>query len=80
MDVKSTFLNGDLKKEVFVKQPSIFKRPHSKDMVSKMALYGLRKTPLKPRLRDLMHSSSGAKDFAELIQILISTFTEQMVL
>jgi hypothetical protein len=47
MDVKSTFLNGTFKEEVFVHQPSGFIINGSEDKVMCLhkALYGLRRTP-----------------------------------
>ncbi|CAN1334246.1 Retrovirus-related Pol polyprotein from transposon TNT 1-94 [Linum perenne] len=44
MDVKSAFLNGFFKEEVFVRQPPGFEDPHSPTFVFKLkkALYGLR--------------------------------------
>lgn len=47
MDVKSAFLNGDLKETVFVKQPDGFNVPGKEHLVYKLhkALYGLRQVP-----------------------------------
>jgi hypothetical protein len=47
MDVKSAFLNGDLKEEVHVKQPPGFIVPREEGKVLRLrkALYGLRKVP-----------------------------------
>ncbi|GJR06136.1 retrovirus-related pol polyprotein from transposon TNT 1-94 [Tanacetum coccineum] len=47
MDVKSIFLNGKLKEEVYVKQPSGFKSSEFPDYVCKLnkALYGLKQAP-----------------------------------
>ncbi|GKB21407.1 retrovirus-related pol polyprotein from transposon TNT 1-94 [Tanacetum coccineum] len=47
MDVKSFFLNGKLKEEVYVKQPPGFKSSEFPDYVCKLdkALYGLKQTP-----------------------------------
>ncbi|GKC39282.1 retrovirus-related pol polyprotein from transposon TNT 1-94, partial [Tanacetum coccineum] len=44
MDVKTTFLNGPLKEEVYVNQPDRFVDPHHPDKVYhlKKALYGLK--------------------------------------
>jgi hypothetical protein len=47
MDVKSVFLNNDLKKEVYVHQPSGFVIPGNEGKVLRLrkALYDLRQTP-----------------------------------
>lgn len=47
MDVKSAFLNGHLKEEVYVAQPPGFELPHSKHKVCRLlkALYGLKQSP-----------------------------------
>ncbi|GJX80594.1 putative ribonuclease H-like domain-containing protein [Tanacetum coccineum] len=47
MDVKTTFLNGPLKEEVYVNQPDGFIEPHHPDKVYclKKALYGLKQAP-----------------------------------
>ena len=47
MDVKSTFLNDDLKEEVYVHQPSGFVIPGKEGKVVRLrkALYGLRQAP-----------------------------------
>ncbi|GKB47264.1 retrovirus-related pol polyprotein from transposon TNT 1-94 [Tanacetum coccineum] len=47
MDVKSTFLNGKLKEEVYVKQPPGFESSEFPDYVHKLdkALYGLKQEP-----------------------------------
>ena len=44
MDVKSVFLNGDLKEEVFVKQPPGFEDAERPDHVFRLdkALYGIK--------------------------------------
>lgn len=44
MDVKSTFLNGNLEEEVYIEQPKGFKLLENKDFVCKLrkALYGLK--------------------------------------
>jgi hypothetical protein len=47
MDVKSTFLNGQIKKEVYAEQPSGFKSEEHPNHVYKFykALYGLKQAP-----------------------------------
>ena len=47
MDVKSSFLNGYIKHEVFVEQPHGFKDIYNSKHVSKLnkALYGLKQAP-----------------------------------
>ncbi|GJS31843.1 retrovirus-related pol polyprotein from transposon TNT 1-94 [Tanacetum coccineum] len=47
MDVKTAFLNGPLKKEVYVNQPDRFVDPHHPDKVYRLkkALYGLKQAP-----------------------------------
>ena len=47
MDVNSTFLNGDLKQEVYMEQPEGFQLSDNPDFVCKLkkALYGLKQAP-----------------------------------
>lgn len=47
MDVKSAFLNGVLREEIYVEQPEGFSVPGHEDMVYllKNALYGLKQAP-----------------------------------
>ena len=47
MNVKSTFLNGELEEEVYIEHPEGFPFIEEKDMVCRLkkALYGLKKAP-----------------------------------
>jgi hypothetical protein len=47
MDVKTTFLHGDLEEEFYIKQPQVFVVKGKKEMVCNMknSLYGLKKSP-----------------------------------
>jgi hypothetical protein len=47
MDVKTTFLHGDLEEEIYMKQPKGFVVKGKKELVCKLnkSLYGLKKSP-----------------------------------
>jgi hypothetical protein len=47
MDIKSTFLNGELEEEVYIEQPEGFQLSKNADYVCKLkkALYGLKQDP-----------------------------------
>ena len=47
MDVKSTFLNGELKEEVYIEQPEGFQLSENRNYVCRLkkALYGLKQAP-----------------------------------
>ncbi|GJW02392.1 zinc finger, CCHC-type containing protein [Tanacetum coccineum] len=45
MDVKTTFLNGDLDEEVYMKQPKCFVMPGNEHKVLVKSLYGLKQAP-----------------------------------
>jgi hypothetical protein len=47
MDLKSTFLNGDLEEEVYIEKPEGFQLSENEDDVCRLkkALYGLKQTP-----------------------------------
>jgi hypothetical protein len=47
MDVKTTFLHGDLEEEIYMKQPEGFVVKGKKELVCKLkkSLYGLKQSP-----------------------------------
>ena len=47
MDVKTTFLNGDLDEEIYMDQPEGFVEPDQESKVCKLtkSLYGLKQAP-----------------------------------
>ena len=47
MDVKTTFLNGELEEEIYIEQPEGFVVPGKENKVCKLnkSLYGLRQAP-----------------------------------
>ena len=47
MDVKTTFLHGDLEEEIYMKQPEGFAVKGKKELVCKLkkSLYGLKQSP-----------------------------------
>ena len=49
MDVKTTFLHGDLEEEIYMKQPEGFAVKGKKELVCKLkkSLYGLKQSPRK---------------------------------
>ncbi|CAM8934540.1 unnamed protein product [Rhodiola kirilowii] len=49
MDVKTTFLNGDLKEEIYMKQPEGFVVTGQEHKVCKLvkSLYGLKQAPMQ---------------------------------
>ena len=47
LDVKTTFLHGDLQEEIYMKQPECYKIAGKKDHVCRLkkSLYGLKQSP-----------------------------------
>jgi hypothetical protein len=76
MDVKSTFLNGDLEEEVYVEQPKGFLLTDKKDYVChlKKSLYGLKQAPRAwyYRLDRYLHQQGFKKGK------LIATYTSRL--
>ncbi|GJU60976.1 copia protein [Tanacetum coccineum] len=64
MDVKTTFLNGPLKKEIYVSQLDGFVDQDFPDYVYKLkkALYGLKQAPRACMIRELMYLTAGRLD------------------
>ncbi|GJS52338.1 retrovirus-related pol polyprotein from transposon TNT 1-94 [Tanacetum coccineum] len=80
MDIKTSFLNGPLKEEVYVNQPDGFVDPHHPDKVYhlKKALYGLKQAPRA--WYDELSNFLVSKGFSKGIQIYQSprgTFINQ---
>ncbi|GKC78348.1 retrovirus-related pol polyprotein from transposon TNT 1-94 [Tanacetum coccineum] len=65
MDVKTTFLNGNLREEVYVSQPDGFLDPDSPNHVYKLkkALYGLKQAPCA--WYDILSSFLISQDFSK---------------
>ena len=47
LDVKTSFLHGNLEEEIFMEQPEGFKKPGTENLVCKLkkTLYGLKQSP-----------------------------------
>ncbi|GKC45663.1 zinc finger, CCHC-type containing protein, partial [Tanacetum coccineum] len=69
MDVKTTFLNGDLEEEVYMNQPQGFIMPGNENKVCKLitSLYGLKQVDLT---KDFLSSKFSMKDMGEADVIL----------
>ena len=69
MDVKSAFLNGYLKEEVYVDQPKCFIIDGKEDKVYRLkkTLYGLKQVPRSwySRINDYLHDHGFVKCFFE---------------
>nr|GEX68660.1 retrovirus-related Pol polyprotein from transposon TNT 1-94 [Tanacetum cinerariifolium] len=65
MDVKTTFLNGNLRKKVYVSQPDGFVDPDNPNHVYKLkkALYGLKQAPRT--WHDMLSSFLISQDFSK---------------
>nr|GEZ47400.1 hypothetical protein [Tanacetum cinerariifolium] len=69
MDVKTAFLNGNLREEVYVSQPDGFVDPYNPNHLYKLkkALYGLKQAPRAGY--DMLSSFLLSKDFSKGLQI-----------
>jgi hypothetical protein len=69
MDVKSTFLNGEIEEEVYIEQPEGFKLSENADYMCKLkkALYGLKHDPRAwySRLDKYLHQAGFRKASAD---------------
>ena len=64
MDVKSSFLNGELEEEVYIERPEGFQLSENSDYVCKLkkTLYGLKQDPRAWYFRsDNIYSRKGSK-------------------
>jgi hypothetical protein len=93
MDVKSAFLNGHLKEEVYVTQPPGFEMPNSENKVCKLkkALYGLKQAPRAWNKRidnflrsiDFKQCASDASMYVKMKdgkQVIIIIYVDDLVL
>ncbi|GKC57786.1 retrovirus-related pol polyprotein from transposon TNT 1-94 [Tanacetum coccineum] len=64
MDVKTTFLNGPLKEEVYVNQPDGFVDPHHPEKIYRLkkALYGLKQAPKACMIGALKYLTTSRPD------------------
>ncbi|GKA82520.1 uncharacterized mitochondrial protein-like protein [Tanacetum coccineum] len=69
MNVKTTFLNGPLKEEVYVAQPDGFVDPDHLEKVYRLrkALYGLKQAPRAYMIGSLMYLKSSRPDIVEAV-------------
>lgn len=69
MDVKSSFLNGELEEQVYIEKPEGFPLKEDKDLVCKLkkSLYGLKKSPRTQyaRLENYLAKLGFAKGMAD---------------
>nr|GEX98639.1 hypothetical protein [Tanacetum cinerariifolium] len=83
MDVKTTFLYGPLKEEVYVNQPDGFVDPYHPDQVYRLkkALYGLKQAPRAwyDELSNFLVSKGFSKGFIDLT-LFISKYGEDILL
>ncbi len=92
-DVKSAFLNGELKEEVYVEQPAGFKIPGAEDKVYRLrkALYGLKQAPRAwySRINEFFHQKGYErspneptlylKKFSTDAIVIVSLYVDDMI-
>nr|GEW61631.1 copia protein [Tanacetum cinerariifolium] len=84
MDVKTTFLNGPLKEEVYVNQPDGFVDSHHPDKVYRLkkALYGLKRAPRAwyDELSNFLVSIGFSKELSKKFEKLMHTKFEMSMM
>ncbi|GJW67030.1 retrovirus-related pol polyprotein from transposon TNT 1-94 [Tanacetum coccineum] len=80
MDVKSAFLNGKLKEEVYVKQPPSFESNEFPDYVCKLnkALYEMKQAP-RVYVDDIIFGSTSYKLFKQFEKLMTKKFEISMI-
>ncbi|CAM9000128.1 unnamed protein product [Rhodiola kirilowii] len=82
MDVKTAFLNGYLKEEIFVEQPPSFEDPDRQDCVYVLdkAVYGLKQAPRAwyERLSEYLLAHGYERVFGSTSDELVKSFTKLM--
>ena len=83
MDVKSTFLNGDLHEEIYMTQPTGFKVVGKEHQVRRLvkALYGLKQAPRAWYIKiDKYLSDQGFKRSSSYSNLYIKTIDSDIIL
>ena len=81
MDVKSTFLNGELKEEVYMEQPEGFNLTEEKNFVCKLkkALYVLKQAPRAWYARLDHYLQQGFKKWVARSNLCIKTNEDKLL-
>nr|GFB80493.1 hypothetical protein [Tanacetum cinerariifolium] len=86
MDVKTTFLYGPLKEEVYVNQPDDFVDPYHPDKVYRLkkALYGLKQAPRAclspgPKCQENVPHAAGTVTMSNELDLLFSLMFDELL-